>query len=163
MVDHVFLGFELAERYRTPAMILADGALGQMMEKVTLPPRGSAAARGAGVGDHRQAEATGRGTSSGRSSSSRSGWRSRTCSSRRSTGGSGRPSRAASCSSTEDAEIVLVAFGLAARICQKAMDLAREKGIRVGLLRPMTLFPFPTEAVARARARRREDLPDAWS
>jgi 2-oxoglutarate ferredoxin oxidoreductase subunit alpha len=50
----------------------------------------------------------------------------------------------------EDAEIALVAFGLSARICQKAMDLAREKGIRVGLFRPITLFPFPTVALSRA-------------
>ena len=44
----------------------------------------------------------------------------------------------------------LVAFGLSARICQKAMDLAREKGIRVGLFRPITLFPFPSVALAKA-------------
>jgi 2-oxoglutarate ferredoxin oxidoreductase subunit alpha len=50
----------------------------------------------------------------------------------------------------EDAEIALVAFGLSARICQKAMDLAREKGIRVGLFRPITLFPFPATALSRA-------------
>jgi 2-oxoglutarate ferredoxin oxidoreductase subunit alpha len=43
-----------------------------------------------------------------------------------------------------------VAFGLSARICQKAMDLARAKGIRAGLLRPVTLFPFPSAAIARA-------------
>ena len=47
----------------------------------------------------------------------------------------------------DDAEIVLVAFGLAARICQKAMELAREKGIKVGLLRPITLYPFPKKPV----------------
>ena len=50
----------------------------------------------------------------------------------------------------EDAEIALVAFGLSARICQKAMDLAREKGIRAGLIRPITLFPFPSGVLARA-------------
>ncbi|MCK7517289.1 MAG: hypothetical protein MZV64_05970 [Ignavibacteriales bacterium] len=44
---------------------------------------------------------------------------------------------------TEDAEILLVAFGLSSRICQKTVDLAREKGIKVGLLRPITLYPYP--------------------
>ncbi|KUK57359.1 MAG: hypothetical protein XD81_1591, partial [Bacteroidetes bacterium 38_7] len=43
----------------------------------------------------------------------------------------------------EDAEYLLVAFGSSARICQKAMDLGRAKGIKVGLLRPITLYPFP--------------------
>jgi 2-oxoglutarate ferredoxin oxidoreductase subunit alpha len=46
---------------------------------------------------------------------------------------------------TADAEYLLVAYGLCARICQKAMDLAREKGIKVGLLRPITLWPFPEQ------------------
>jgi 2-oxoglutarate ferredoxin oxidoreductase subunit alpha len=49
----------------------------------------------------------------------------------------------------EDAEYLLVAFGSSARVCQKAVDLAREKGIKVGLLRPITLFPFPKKPIAR--------------
>jgi 2-oxoglutarate ferredoxin oxidoreductase subunit alpha len=44
---------------------------------------------------------------------------------------------------TKDAEILLVAFGLSSRICQKTVDLGREKGIKIGLLRPITLYPFP--------------------
>jgi 2-oxoglutarate ferredoxin oxidoreductase subunit alpha len=44
---------------------------------------------------------------------------------------------------TADAEYLFVAYGLCARICHKAMDIAREKGIKVGLLRPITLWPFP--------------------
>jgi len=147
MVDHVFLGFELSERYRTPSMILADGALGQMMEKVRLPPRGT-------LPHGTPAWAT-TGKPAGRTKNiirsvfiqpekmeeqnlilqEKYG---------RILDSEPRCERLR----TEDAEIVLVAFGLAARICQKAMDLAREKGIRVGLLRPVTLYPFPTEAVA---------------
>ena len=46
--------------------------------------------------------------------------------------------------SCEDAEYLIVAFGTCARVCQKTVELAREKGIKVGLLRPITLFPFPT-------------------
>jgi 2-oxoglutarate ferredoxin oxidoreductase subunit alpha len=44
---------------------------------------------------------------------------------------------------TEDANIILVAFGLSSRICQKTVDLGREKGIKIGLLRPITLYPYP--------------------
>ena len=48
----------------------------------------------------------------------------------------------------EDAEYLFVAFGLSARICQKSIELARAKGIKVGLFRPITLFPFPTKQIA---------------
>jgi len=47
-----------------------------------------------------------------------------------------------------DAEYILVAFGSSARICQKSVDLARSKGIKLGLLRPITLFPFPKNPIA---------------
>ena len=50
--------------------------------------------------------------------------------------------------SCEDAEYIFVAFGLSARICQKSIDLARAKGIKVGLFRPITLYPFPTQQIA---------------
>lgn len=48
---------------------------------------------------------------------------------------------------TEDADIVLVAFGIAARICRSAVNAARAEGIKVGLFRPITLWPFPSEAL----------------
>ena len=48
---------------------------------------------------------------------------------------------------TEDADYVLVAFGSSSRICQKAVELAREEGLRVGLLRPITLWPFPKKEI----------------
>jgi 2-oxoglutarate ferredoxin oxidoreductase subunit alpha len=50
----------------------------------------------------------------------------------------------------EDADYLMVAFGSMARICQKAIDLAKEEGIKLGLLRPITLWPFPTKAIAEA-------------
>jgi 2-oxoglutarate ferredoxin oxidoreductase subunit alpha len=154
LVDHVFLGFRLAERYRNPAIILADGALGQMMEKVTLPPRGSL--------PHATPEWATTGKPKGRE---RNVVRSVFI----------QPERMEAQNlvlqekyarireaeprdeqlRTDDAEILLVAFGLAARICQKAMDLAREQGIRVGLFRPITLYPFPDAALARAAERAR--------
>ena len=48
---------------------------------------------------------------------------------------------------TDDAELLIVSFGLSSRSCQKAIELAREEGLKVGILRPITLFPFPTEAI----------------
>ena len=49
---------------------------------------------------------------------------------------------------TEDAEYLIVAFGSAARIAKKVIAIAREQGIKVGLLRPITLWPFPTKRIA---------------
>jgi 2-oxoglutarate ferredoxin oxidoreductase subunit alpha len=51
---------------------------------------------------------------------------------------------------TEDADIVVVAFGIAARVSKNAILAAREKGIRVGLIRPITLWPFPKAVIAGA-------------
>ena len=49
----------------------------------------------------------------------------------------------------DNAEYLIVAFGSCARIGQKALELAREQGIKVGLLRPITLWPFPTAPIAK--------------
>ena len=54
---------------------------------------------------------------------------------------------------TDDAEIVLVAFGLSSRICQKVVEMAREQGIKAGLIRPITLYPFPTDVIREAAQR----------
>jgi 2-oxoglutarate/2-oxoacid ferredoxin oxidoreductase subunit alpha len=144
MVDFVFDGFRLSEKYRNPAMILADGAIGQMMEKVTLPPAGSlpkTEAPWATTGKSRtrerniitslyiQAERMEKHNLLLQEKYSQmqkeARWEE---------------------IQTEDAAIVLVAFGLMSRICEKAVDLAREKGLKVGLLRPITLYPFPISA-----------------
>ena len=50
----------------------------------------------------------------------------------------------------EDAEYCVVAFGIAARISKNAVIAARKNGIKVGLIRPITLWPFPTEVIAKA-------------
>ncbi len=50
--------------------------------------------------------------------------------------------------SCDDAEYLLVAYGLSARICQKVIEIGRAKGHKIGLLRPITLWPYPTKAVA---------------
>ena len=50
----------------------------------------------------------------------------------------------------EDADYLIVAFGTVARICDKAREIAAEEGLKVGIVRPITLWPFPTEAVNKA-------------
>jgi len=146
MADFVFDAIALAEKYRNPAMILADGALGQMMEKVELPEEGSLKypeKSWATVGKTKDRERN------------------------IVTSLFIQPEKMEEINlelqekykklkeevryeliSTEDAEILLVAFGLSARICQKTIEIAREKGIKLGLLRPITLYPFPEKAVA---------------
>jgi 2-oxoglutarate ferredoxin oxidoreductase subunit alpha len=54
---------------------------------------------------------------------------------------------------TDDAELIVVAYGLVARIAHKAVELARSQGIRAGLLRPITLFPFPSAQIAKLAGR----------
>ena len=145
--DLVFDGFRLADKYRNPVMILADGALGQMMEKVTMPPAGSLPYT------EKPWATTGKPADRERNFL---------------TSLHIVPERMEEINlmlqdkyrrmqkevrseefEVEGAEILLVAFGLSARICQKAIELAKEKGIKVGLLRPITLFPFPSEAIAK--------------
>ncbi|RKY95342.1 MAG: 3-methyl-2-oxobutanoate dehydrogenase subunit beta, partial [Ignavibacteriae bacterium] len=141
MADFVFDGFKLAEKYRNPAMILTDGALGQMMEKVVLPEEGSL----------KQPETPWATTGKPKSRDHNV-----------ITSLYIQPERMEEINHElqekykkmqqevryeeimiDDADIVLVAFGLSSRICQKAVDITREKGIKVGLLRPITLYPYP--------------------
>ncbi|MCX6170842.1 MAG: 3-methyl-2-oxobutanoate dehydrogenase subunit VorB [Ignavibacteriales bacterium] len=143
MVDHVKLGFDLAFKWRNPVMILTDGALGQMMEKVQLPaqlPRTTEEPDWATVGKPKTRERN------------------------FITSLHIQPDKMEEINlhlqrkyreienqeirfdkfECDDAEIILVAFGLVARICQKAAQLARQKGIKVGVFRPITLFPYPS-------------------
>ncbi|HEX9614334.1 MAG TPA: 3-methyl-2-oxobutanoate dehydrogenase subunit VorB [Bacteroidota bacterium] len=146
MADFVFDAFRLSEEYRNPAMILADGALGQMMEKVTLPKSGSL--------PHVKREWATTGKPVGRERNIITSlfiqpekMEQVNLALQRKYARLQREARFESLQ-TEDAEIILVAFGLAARICQKALEMARAKGIRAGLIRPITLYPFPSQAFA---------------
>ena len=151
MADFVDLTFELAFRYRNPAMILSDGAIGQMMEKVVLPPF-----KPRRTEEQIAAECPW-------ATTGRIGMR--------------KPNIVTSLElrseemeqnnlriqakyrvieekevrfeeyKTEDAEYLIVAFGSAARIAKKVIAIAREQGIKVGLLRPITLWPFPSKRI----------------
>lgn len=152
MADFVELGFELAFKYRNPALILSDGVIGQMMEKVVLPPQkerltdekidklyGSWATTGKKKGRERniitslelkpeRQEAHNHHLQAKYKEISENEIRFETF-------------------NCENADYLLVAYGSSARICQKTIQLAEEKGIKVGLLRPITLWPYPSEAI----------------
>jgi len=141
MADFVFEGFRLAEKYRNPAMILTDGALGQMMEKVILPEEGSlkkiekpwATTGKPKERDHNII------TSLFIKPEEMEDVNHQLQAKYKKIQSEVRFEEI----QTKDAEILLVAFGLSSRICQKTVDLGREKGIKIGLLRPITLYPYP--------------------
>ena len=144
-IDLMGLAFDLAEKYRTICMVVADGSIGQIMEPAELPPMRPVKTREERV---------------------KSDWAL--------TGADGRPHHVITSLylgaenleeanlrlqaklreiernevrykeyDIEDADLLLVAFGTVGRICQTAVREAREAGLKVGLLRPITLWPFP--------------------
>jgi len=147
-IDVMVLAFDLAEKYRTLAMVVADGSIGQMMEPAELPPmrpvrppeeRPSWALTGAkgrkpniitslylgaenleAVNLRLQAKLKEIAANEVR-------WKEY---------------------STEDADLLLVAFGTVGRVCQTVVRQAREEGLKAGLLRPITLWPFPSARIA---------------
>ena len=141
MADFVYLGFDLAEKYRNPVLMLSDGAIGQMMEKVQFP-------------DYERPPFDRSWATTGKP---------KTRSRNYITSLHILPEKMEQHNlrlqekfetikknevryeeiKVEDAEYLFIAYGLSARICHKAMDLARAKGIKAGLFRPITLFPFP--------------------
>jgi 2-oxoglutarate ferredoxin oxidoreductase subunit alpha len=152
MSDFVDTGFELAFKYRNPAMILTDGLIGQMMEKVELPPQkervkefdqswvitGKTADRERNIitslnlQSDDQYEHNLKLQEKYRSMEADVMFEKFQC---------------------DDAEFLLVAYGSSARICQKVVEIARSRGKRIGLLRPQTLFPFPTKELSRMARR----------
>jgi len=152
MCDHVKLGFDLAFKYRNPAMILSDGAIGQMMEKVVLfdqiPRRTDEE-----VIKQCPWAATGKPkdrehiiiTSLDLDPAGQERVNLKLQAKYKKMEENEVRFEKIQC---DDAEYLFVAFGLSARICQKALDIARVKGIKVGLFRPITLFPFPSMQIA---------------
>ena len=152
MADFVSLGFELAFKYRNPAIILADGVIGQMMEKVVLPelkPRRTdeevlAQCPWAATGKpkNRQRNVI---TSLELKPEEMEKNNIRFQEKYKLIEENEVRFEEINC---EDADYLIVAFGSMARIGAKAMELAREEGIKVGILRPITLWPFPKKAIA---------------
>ena len=151
MVDLVSDAFDAADRWRMPAMILADGMLGQMMEPVSLPEEGRAQLvdkpwAACGHGDSRPHNVINSLYLT--------------------------PDKLEELVMTryhryqlvkeqeqraeeylcEDADLVIVAYGASARVARSAVNKAREQGYKVGLIRPITLWPFPVQALKKAAA-----------
>jgi 2-oxoglutarate/2-oxoacid ferredoxin oxidoreductase subunit alpha len=152
MNDFVDLAFELAFKYTNPAMILTDGVIGQMMEKVELSPfkprwteqqieelNGSWAATG--KKPHRERYIK---TSLEMVAEKQEKINQNFQDKYRQMENEDVRYEAIQC---DDAEYIIVAYGVSARISQKAVDLLRAEGIKVGLLRPITLFPFPKKII----------------
>lgn len=152
MADFVGLGFDLAFKYRNPAIILADGVIGQMMEKVVLPdfqPRMTEEEIAekcpwAAVGKPKSRERNVI-TSLELQPDAMEQNNLRFQEKYKTIEENEVRYEEIMC---DDAEYLLVAFGSSARICQKSVEIAREQGIKLGLLRPITLWPFPKKALA---------------
>ncbi|MCE5243485.1 MAG: 3-methyl-2-oxobutanoate dehydrogenase subunit VorB [Syntrophobacteraceae bacterium] len=147
MTDLAAAAFDLADRWRTPVMVLSDGVLGQMMEPVRLPEEKTLTGERPWVTDgckgrnrrlirtlyldprdleahnlHLQAKYAELAAQEVRSE----------------------------CYRLEGAEVLIVAFGICARVARTAVDDLREKGVRAGVFRPVTLWPFPSAALQAA-------------
>lgn len=147
MADFVGLGFDLAFKYRTPAMIMADGIVGQMMEKVVLPP---ARPRRTDEEIAQQCPWAVTGCPSTRKPNVLTTLELDDEKMEQNNERYQRTYQAIKDAEvrfeeyyTDDAEYLFVAFGSIARICLKAIEDARANGIKVGLVRPITLWPFP--------------------
>ena len=152
MADFVGLAFELAFKYRNPAIILADGVIGQMMEKVVLPEQRKrltdeeVIARCPWAAHGKQAGRKCNVITSLELDPSMMEKRNIHLQEKYAEIEANEVRfEEIDC---EDAEYLIVAFGSGARIAQKAMENARAEGIKVGLLRPITLWPFPSKAIA---------------
>ncbi len=147
-VDFVKLGFELAFKYRNPVMILSDGIIGQMMEKVELfeqMERSSEEYEWATVGKKEGRDSV-IVTSLQLQSEEQEKVNLRLQAKYREVEKNEVRFETYEC---EDAEYLFIAFGSCARITRKAMEMARAKGIKAGLFRPQTLYPYPYDEVNR--------------
>lgn len=146
MADFVDLSFELAFRYRNPVMMLSDGAIGQMMEKVYLSPYKE---RSKTVPEW---ATTGKPTTRERNiitSLDLDPYRQEVFNQKLRDKYNEVKEKEVRYEEfqCEDADYLLVAYGTSARVCQKSVLMAREQGIKAGLLRPITLFPFPEKRI----------------
>ena len=151
MVDLVSEAFDLADKYRMPAMILADGMLGQMMEPVSLPEEGEkalaekpwAACGHEGKRAHNIVNSLYLTPDKLEELVKERFARYETIK---------QNEQRAEEYMVDDADVVVVAYGASSRVARGAVNKAREMGLKAGLIRPVTLWPFPTDALNRAAA-----------
>ena len=148
MADLTVKAFDLADKYRCPAMLLADGTMGQMMEPVVLPEVDTAPVE-------KPWAVTG--TKNARPHNIINSLYLKPDQLEKTNFERYEKYRQIEENEVmyesfmmEDAEYCVVAFGITARISKNAVIAARKKGIKVGMIRPITLWPFPTDAIAKA-------------
>lgn len=140
--DFVDMGFEMAFKYRNPVMILSDGAIGQMMEKVVLTKQkqlNKDLPDWATVGKTPDRERNKIYTLNIDTDIQEAHNRKLSAKYKKVEENELRFEEI----KTEDAEYLIIAYGVSSRICMKTIQLARAKGIKLGMLRPITLWPFP--------------------
>lgn len=147
VIDLTVLAFDLADQYRTLVFVIADGAIGQMMEPAELPPmremgqpRPSWALTGAEGREPNVVNSLYLGADNLERLNLRLQDKLATIQ---------KHERRYETMFTEDAEVVLVAFGTAARVAKTAVNTLRREGLPVGLFRPITLWPYPEEELRR--------------
>ena len=147
-IDLMVLAFDLADKYRTLVMFVADGSIGQMMEPAEMPPmrpvrppeeRAEWALTGADGREQNIITSLYLGAENMERVNLRLQAKLREIE---------KNEVRWKEVSTEDADLLLVAFGTVGRVCQTVVREAREKGLKVGLLRPITLWPFPSARIA---------------
>lgn len=155
MADFMDLAFTLAFRYRNPAMILSDGVIGQMMEKVVLPPQKPRRTEEE-VKQECPWASTGRTPDRAPNIITSLELKPEVMELRNQhlqkkyATIKEKEVRYETIQLDDDTDIMIVAFGSAARIAEKAIEIAREQGIKAGLFRPITLWPFPEKEIAQA-------------
>lgn len=150
-VELTQLAFDVADEYRSPVMVMGDGLIGQMMEPVTMPdyaprkalPEKAWAARGWKKSERDRAIINSLYINSSdleqhnlKLAQKYKNMEEKEC--------------LVQTEFVEDADYVLVAYGTTARVARSAMRKAREQGLKVGLVRPITLWPFPSDVIAKA-------------
>lgn len=158
MLEHTYLAFDLADKYRNPAFILSDGLLGQMMEPIKLP-----VANSQGQDKYEKPWALtgckGRKPNIIRSLYLGDGVLEAHNNRLQEKFNRMRESEVrAETFNIKDSDIIIVAYGSVARTAKAAMELARAKGIKCALIRPVTLWPFPEKLIAEACGRTKKFL-----
>ncbi len=148
MVDLVAGAFELGDKYRMPAMILSDGMLGQMMEPVELPEKRE------NPEDNKPWAASGHQNKRGHNVINSlyidpHELERLVVERYKKYDAIKETEQRAEEYLADDAEIIIVAFGASSRVSRSAVDMARKQGIKAGLVRPITLWPFPEKFLAK--------------
>jgi len=146
MCDMTIKAFDLAEKWRTPVVILTDGFTGQMMEQVDFP---EIPHRGSRQDWAIYADAESKHNLITSIFLSHHDLEQHNIKLQKKYADIEKEEVMFDEYQTSDAELVIVAYGISSRISRTAVDIAREKGLKAGLLRPQTLFPFPSEQIVK--------------